>query len=53
MIEQPGPIKYFSTLKDGYQCQHRLQILCMVTEHIPGTRRDIFWEIFPGLYGFR
>ena len=27
MFERPGPSKHLSTLKDGYRCQQRLQIL--------------------------
>ena len=27
VIQRSGPIMYLSTLKDGYQCQERLQIL--------------------------
>ena len=29
MIEQAGPSKHLSTLKDHYRCQQRLQTLCL------------------------
>ena len=54
MIEQPGPSKHLSTLKDRYRCQQRLQILRL--DHRGrslGTGLNIFREIFLPLSGFR